>query len=60
MWVAFGQDATAGTNGEWQVTPGATWTWNGLMPPLQGNVPLESINIIVSGGSATGAIIEQL
>ena len=60
MYVAFGKTATAGTAGEWEIAPGAVFNWNGLMPPLQGNVPLQSISIIVTGGSATGAICEFL
>lgn len=60
MWIAFGFTATAGTAGEIELVPGGEYNWNGLMPPLQGNVPLESINIIISGGTATGCIVENL
>lgn len=60
MWLAFGQAATAGTNGEMEIVPGGEYNWNGLLPPLQGNVPLESINIIASGGTATGCVVEQI
>jgi hypothetical protein len=60
MYIAFGQPATAGTNGEMELVAGGEYNWNGLLPPLQGNVPLESINIIVTGGSATGCIVENL
>lgn len=60
MYLAFGFTATAGTAGEIEIVPGGEYNWNGLLPPLQGNVPLESINIIVSGGNATGCIVENL
>src|SRR5882672_2323064 len=60
MWIAFGKDATAGSGGEMELIPSGEYNWNGLLPPLQGNVPLESISIIVSGGTATGCIVENL
>jgi len=60
MWLAFGATATAGINGEMEIPPGGEYNWNGLLGPLQGTVPLESINIIISGGTATGCVVEFL
>jgi hypothetical protein len=62
MWVAFGVPATVGTNGEMEILPGGEYSWgSGLLPnnttPLKG-YPLESVNIISSGGAAVGCCVE--
>lgn len=58
MWVAFGQTATQGTNGEYELVNGGEYPWNGPLPPLVGNVPTEFISIITNTGSAKGCVIE--
>jgi hypothetical protein len=68
MWVAFGQPATAGTNGEMEVPPDFEYTFGGSLKPstqtLPGsfylpNCPHESINVITSSGVATGCVVTQ-
>jgi hypothetical protein len=63
MWLALGVPATAGTNGEYEIVPGGEYSWTGILTPIEaGNVyiPTDSVNIIISGGSATGAVVEYL
>jgi hypothetical protein len=68
MWVAFGVVATAGTNGELEVVPGAEYSFGGDLRPttqtLPGsfrlpNCPLESISVITTGGTAVGCVVTQ-
>jgi hypothetical protein len=64
MYIAFGQSATAGTNGELEIPPGQNFSWGGILampsnPPSTGTglapaCPAESINVIVASGSARG------
>lgn len=63
IWVALGQAATAGSNGEIEIVPGGEYTWSGVITPLDSGmayIPTDSVNIIVSGGTATGAVVEYL
>lgn len=57
MWVAFGQPATPGTNGEMEIVPGSEYSFGGDLKPstktLPGgfylpNCPHESINVITT------------
>jgi hypothetical protein len=69
MYIAFGQAATAGTNGELEIPAGQNFSWGGTLampanPPSTGPTlapacPTESINVIVASGSASGAVITQ-
>jgi hypothetical protein len=69
MYIAFGQPATAGTNGELEIPAGQNFSWGGRLampanPPSTGPTlapacPTESINVIVASGSASGAVITQ-
>jgi hypothetical protein len=69
MYIAFGQKATAGANGELEIPPGQNFSWGGALampanPPSTGTAPApscpaESVNVIVASGSATGAVITQ-
>jgi len=69
MYVAFGQPATAGTNGELEIPAGQNFSWGGTLampanPPSTGPTlapacPTESINVVVASGSASGAVITQ-
>jgi len=63
MWLAFGNAATAGSNGEMEIVPGGEYSWGGVLTPLasgEAYIPTDSVNIIISGGSATGAVVEYL
>ena len=69
IYVAFGQAATPGNNGELEIVAGAHYEIPGFplkspLPVLQGqpnvafpNCPSESINVITATGSATGSIM---
>lgn len=68
MYVAFGVAATAGTNGELEIPPGAAYVFGGKLDPskqtLPGsfflpNTPTEAVNVISVGGTAVGSIITQ-
>ena len=44
MYIAFGQSATAGTNGELEIAPGQNFSWGGILakpsnPPSTGTGP---------------------
>lgn len=63
VWVAFGQVATAGTNGEMELVPGAEYafgstTFPNNTLPLKA-YPTESVNVITSTGTATGCIVTE-
>ena len=67
MWVAFGQPATLGTNGELEIPPGSEYSFGGELKPstrtLPGsfylpNCPPESINVICSA-TASGCAMTQ-
>ena len=69
MWIAFGQVATAGTNGELEVPPGTEYIWGQALgaPADIANVldvrrqcPTDAIHVITSTGSATGCALTQL
>ena len=63
IWAALGQAATAGSNGEIEIVPGGEYTWSGVMTPIDSGmsyIPTDSVNVIVSGGIATGAVVEYL
>jgi hypothetical protein len=68
LYVAFGQDATPGQNGEYELLPGGEYNWGGPLPPNVGNLPLgfylpvcpsEYVSVIASNGTVYGAIVTQ-
>jgi hypothetical protein len=69
IYIAFGQPATAGANGELEIPPGQNFSWGGTLampanPPSTGTTaapacPTESVNVIAASGFASGAVITQ-
>lgn len=68
LYVAFGQPATQGENGEIELNPGEYYTWGGPLPPNVGTLPLgfflpvcptEYISVISNQGTAYGSIVVQ-
>lgn len=63
LWVAFGQAATAGMNGELELPPGqdkvfgSNYLDNPIAPPFSNNCPKGSVNVISSAGTATGCLL---
>lgn len=68
LYVAFGQAATPGQNGEYELVPGAEYSFGGPLPPSVGNLPRgfilpvcpqESISVVSTSGTVYGTIVQQ-
>ena len=66
MWVAFGQAATPGANGELEIVPGSEYIWGNalgnapgklLQHNLQESCPTDAIHIVTSTGTALGCAL---
>ena len=57
IYIAFGVPATPGLNGEYELLPGSEYVWNGVLPPLLGDLPFDYISVCTFTGTAYGAIM---